>query len=48
MTIRLLQPVADDAAGVVRELDTRRALRLIRLGYAEAVEMKPPKKRKDD
>lgn len=37
MTIRLLHQVADEQAGAVIEVEDRRAQRLIRTGYAEAM-----------
>jgi len=46
MTIRLLQPVADDPKGAVLVVDERRAQRLIRTGYAEPVVETPPVKAK--
>ena len=46
MTIRLLQNVADATEGAVIEMDDRRAQRLIRTGYAEAVQVDRPAKKK--
>lgn len=42
MTIRILNPsgVGEWAYGAVLDVDERRALRLIRTGYAEAVKVK--------
>lgn len=37
MTIRLLHSVANDPKGAVIDVDDRRALGLIRTGYAEVV-----------
>lgn len=52
MTIRLLYNVGDDQKGAVITVDDRRAQRLIRTGYAEAVApVTPPparRQRKDE
>lgn len=46
MTIRLLTAVANDPKGAVLSVTEDRATRLIRTGYAEAVEPPPSPKRK--
>lgn len=46
-TVRLLANVADDPKGAVIKIDDRRAQRLIRTGYAEAVVLTAKRKEKE-